>query len=209
MTLSNYVRTLTILVFPACGLASQDVRVPGAADVSPGAVAAARAPAEQDARLITEAAMGPVRLRMTLDEARRALPTASFTRTSDGDGAALVDVGFPDGESLVLWADEDDPESPVDWSKKIVTIETFSATFHTRDGTRPGSLVRDVIRRFGPVQKIVESEIESRQFITFARQPEGVTFRLDYTGIFPPGTRRTTRFEPGAKILSIAVSSSH
>ena len=158
-------------------------------------------------RLITASAMGRVRLKMTLDEARRALPAASFARTSDGDGAALVEVTFGKDDALTVWADEDDPAAPIDWSRPIVTIETFSARFHTREGVHPGSLVSEVVRLFGPVREIVKSEIESRQYIVFARQPKALTFRLDYTGIFESGTRRTTRFAPNAKIHSIAISS--
>jgi hypothetical protein len=160
-----------------------------------------------DTHLITASAMGQVRLRMTLDEARRALPHASFSRTSDGDGAALVEIAIGQDDSLSVWADEDDPATPIDWSKRIVTIETFSAAFHTREGIHPGSLVTELTRFFGPVREIVKSEIESREYVTFARQPRGLTFRLDYTGVFSPGLRHTTSFAPGAKIWSIAISS--
>jgi hypothetical protein len=162
---------------------------------------------ESGTRLITASAMGPVRLGVTLDEARRALPGASFRRRSDGDGAALVEIAFGQEDKLSVWADEDDPASPIDWSKRIVTIETFSAAFHTRDGIHPGSLVTEAARLFGPVREIVKSEIESREYVTFARQPRTLTFRLDYTGIFSPGRRQTTSFAPGAKISSIAISS--
>jgi hypothetical protein len=151
--------------------------------------------------------MGRVRLNMTLDEARRAFAAASFARTSDGDGAALVELRFGKDDSLIVWADEDEPAAPIDWSKKIVTIETFSAAFQTREGVHPGSFVRDAVRLFGPVHDIQKSEIEGRQYITFERQPQAFTFRLDDTGIFMSGTRWTTRFEPGARILSIAISS--
>jgi hypothetical protein len=151
--------------------------------------------------------MGGARLNMTLGEARRALPSASFARTSDGDGAALVEVVYGKDDSLTLWAEEDDPATPIDWSRKIVTIETFSAAFHTREGVHPGSFVKDVAALFGPVLEIEKSEIEGRQYITFARQPQAFTFRLDYTGVFAPGTRQTTRFKPDAKIWSIAISS--
>jgi hypothetical protein len=157
--------------------------------------------------LITASAMGQVRLNMTLADARRTLTLASFARASDGDGAALVQVTFAEDDSLVLWADEDDPAAPIDWSKRIVTIETFSAAFHTREGVHPGSLVRDVVSSFGPVREIVKSEIEGREYIVFTRQPRAFTFRLDYTGIFPTGVRRTTRFEPDAKLWSISISS--
>jgi hypothetical protein len=161
----------------------------------------------RDRHVITASGMGPVALGMTLDDVRRAVPVARLSRTSDGDGAALVEVILGEHDRLVLWADEDDPAQPIDWSKKVSMIETFSDAYHTREGVHPGSLVRDVEKLFGSVREIVESEIEQRQFISFTRQPRALEFRLDYTGLFTDGGRRTTRFEPGARILSIAVSS--
>jgi hypothetical protein len=56
------------------------------------------------------------------------------------------------------------------------------------------------------VVRISESEIESRQHITFDRQPAWLTFRIDYTGIFATGSRETTSYRPEAKILSISIS---
>lgn len=196
---------LSVLAF--CGLAAAQTCLVSA---SSDRVGASQRPPLQDegiAHLITVSAMGQARLNMTLDEARRVLMPASFARASDGDGAALVEVTFGKGDSLMLWADEDDSAAPIDWSKRILTIETFSAAFHTQEGVRPGSLVRDVISSFGPVKEIVKSEIEGRQYIMFTRQPKGFTFRLNYTGIFPSGARRTTRFEPDAKLWSISISS--
>ena len=153
-------------------------------------------------------AVGATLLGPALDEARRALPAATFARTADGEGAALVEVTRAPNESLILWAGEEDPDAPIDWSKEIKTIETFSAAFHTAEGVRAGALVTDVERVFGQTKEIVKSEIESREYIEFEMQPAYLTFRLDYTGIFPVGKRTTTRFEPGSKVLSIAVSSS-
>jgi hypothetical protein len=150
--------------------------------------------------------MGPVRLGMTLAALRQLVPTASIERVSDGDGAALVRVAFGQDDSLILSADEDDPDVPVDWSRRITTIETFSQTFHTVEGVRPGWLVEDLIKVFGPVREIVVSEIESREFITFENQPSWLTLRLDYAGVFPAGVRRTRQFKPGAKILGILIS---
>lgn len=159
-----------------------------------------------DSYLISSAGIGAVRLAMTLDEARRAMPAGSFARTSDGDGVALVEVTLAPDTSLVLFAEEDDAEAPIDWTKEIRRIETFSAAFHTTDGVRPGALVRDVEGVLGKTREIVKSEIESREFIEFERQPAFLTFRLDYTGVFSGEARTTREYKPEAKILSIAVS---
>jgi hypothetical protein len=57
----------------------------------------------------------------------------------------------------------------------------------------------------GPVREIMVSEIESREFITFERQPAWLTCRLDYTGLFPTGARMTKAYKPEARILSVAI----
>ncbi|HXD18888.1 MAG TPA: hypothetical protein VN654_17870 [Vicinamibacterales bacterium] len=156
--------------------------------------------------VVSTSGMGSVRLQMTLDEARRALPVGKFERTSDGDGAALVEVTLSPAESMILSADEDNSSDPIDWSKRIKTIETFSPAFHTVEGVHPGSLVTDVEMVFGKTREIEKSEIESREYIAFEKQPSYLTLRLDSAGIFSAGSRRTTKFEPDAKILSVAVS---
>jgi hypothetical protein len=161
---------------------------------------------DRDGRLISHSGFGRIRLDMTLQEARRALPAATFQRDSDGDGAALVLVRLAPDTYLTLSADEDDPNDPIDWSKRITYITTSSPAFHTVEGVRPGDLVAEVEKIYGKTQKIEKSEIESREFIQFETQPPYLTFRLDYTGLFPPGTRVTTRFQPGAKILAIGVA---
>jgi hypothetical protein len=144
---------------------------------------------------------------MTLDEARRALPGATFQRRSDGEGVALVSVALAPDATVVLWADEDDTGAAIDWSKRIENIETFDAAFRTSAGVHPGSLVTDVERIYAATKVITLSEIEARHYIEFEAQPAWLTFRLDYTGIFEGESRRTTAYAPGAKIYSISVAS--
>ncbi|MCC7032202.1 MAG: hypothetical protein IT179_05125 [Acidobacteria bacterium] len=72
-----------------------------------------------DRRLVTPSAMSPVRLGMTLDEARQALPDVSFARTTDG--AVLVLAAFGKDDKLTLWAEEDDPDASIDWSRQVTT----------------------------------------------------------------------------------------
>jgi hypothetical protein len=152
---------------------------------------------------ISSSGIGPIRLGMTLAQARDALPAATFHRTSDGDGAALVEVILAPDTTMALWADEADADAPVDWTKRITSIETFSTAFHTPAGMHAGSLVTDVERLYGKTKAITLSEIESREYIEFEKQ----TIRLDYSGIFHGDSRTTKEFQPQAKIWSIAVSS--
>lgn len=159
-----------------------------------------------DIYLISGLGIGPIRLGATLDDARKALPTAEFERTSDGDGVALINVKLANKDLMVLYAGEDDPDAPIDWSKKISFIETFNPSCHIKNGIHPGSLVRDIENLLGGIKVIVKSEIESREYISFKKQSSQFIFRLDYTGIFASNSRHTTKVDPKGKIYSISVS---
>jgi hypothetical protein len=158
--------------------------------------------------LISEAGIGPVKLGFSLDSARKIEPQLAFSRTSDGEGVALVLVTIgPD--SLIAYLGEEDPSAPVNTSKPVRSVETMSPSFNAEQGIHAGSLVTDVEKVYGPIKEVFKSEIESREFITFANQPPGLQFRLDSgAGVFGPDSTVTTRFTPGARIFSIAVSSS-
>lgn len=155
--------------------------------------------------LITAEGIAGVKLGMTLEQARRSLKGVLFERTTDGDGAALVTVTLPGGHHVVLDADEDDPDTSIDWTRRIISVETFEPAFATADGVRVGMLIDETTARVGAVRDIVKSEIEQREYITFERQPKGFVFRLDYSGTFGD-SRRTTAHRPDAKIFSIAVT---
>jgi hypothetical protein len=155
--------------------------------------------------VIDSGGIGRLRLGMTLDSARRALPATHFARETDADGVILVGVTFGKDTTVLLFADESDPAT-IDWTKRIQQLETFSPAFHTAAGVHVGSLVTDVEKWMGPVKRIVLSEIESRQYVAFTNQPPWLTFRLDYTGEFADGSNRTTQFAPGAKIFSVMVA---
>ena len=142
---------------------------------------------------------------MTLTDARQTLAGATFFRAYDGEGigSVVVVLGV---DTLMHVVAEGDEEESIDWSKPIAFMETFSAKCRTADGVHPRAFVRDVEKILGPITKVILSEIESRQFVTFERQPDWLTFRLDYTGIFDEGSRETQRVEPDGKIFSIAIA---
>jgi hypothetical protein len=154
---------------------------------------------------ITENGIGPVKLGMTLLEAKQAFPNATFSRGSDGEGVALVNVITKETQVMVLFADEEDRNKPINWSKRISSIETFSSNCSTSLGVRPGGLVAEAEKQYGKVLKIIMSEIEARQFAEFKHQPRGMIFRIDYSGIFAEGQSETLRYRPDAKIYSIAL----
>ena len=155
---------------------------------------------------VTDSSMGPIRLGMTLAQAKQAAPEATFKREYDGEGIASVDV-ISDGVSLINLVADDDEGETIDLTKRIMFMETFSRWCSTADGVHPDALVTDVEKILGKVTNIMLSEIESREFVSFERQPDKLTFRIDYTGIFEGDARNTKRFEPEAKIWSIGIMS--
>lgn len=159
-----------------------------------------------NSQLISASGIGPIKLGVSLDSARKIEPQLAFSRTSDGEGVALVLVTIG-SDSLIAYLGEEDPSAPVNTSKPVRLLETMSSNFYTEQGIHAGSLVVDVEKSYGPTKEIMKSEIESREFITFASQPSKLQFRLDSgTGIFGQDSATTARFTPGARIFSISVS---
>jgi hypothetical protein len=155
--------------------------------------------------LITRTSIGGIAKGMKLSDIARIIPKATLTRSSDGDGAALVSVMFNGSELMSVYAREEDPDSIVDLSKRVDSIETFNSICKTASGIGPGTPTSKAEKAFGPVVEIVESEIESRQYITFKRQPAELTFRIDYTGIFCPKSHTSKKYSPDSKIQSVAI----
>lgn len=143
---------------------------------------------------------------MSLRDASTVIPGARLERASDGEGLALVEVKVDTADLLMLHADEDDASAPIDSARTISFMETFHRSCRTINGVRPGMLVADAQEALGPVVHIVTSEIESRQYVTFERQPAWLTIRIDYSGLFPAGTRQTTAYQPEARILSLSIA---
>ena len=182
---------------PAKRNSSSTPQAPAAAGESTAAV--------PDSLLISAAGIGRVRLGMTIDEVRGAIPSARIERTSDGDGAALVAITLAHGEVLVAYADEANASAPVDGSRPIESVTATTAEFRTAYGVRVGATIPEVESAFGPLEEITLSEIEGRHFAAFERQPDWVVLRLNYGGIFAGDSTRTRRYTPEARILGVTV----
>lgn len=149
-------------------------------------------------QLITETRIGPVALGGRVD-------SAIATRTSDGEGVALVNIAI-NGDTIIAYLGEDDPSTPIDLNKPILSMETMSPRFLTDQGVHAGSLITDVEKVYGKTRVIGKSEIESREFITFENQPAYLNFRIDAgSGVFENDSMSTTRFVPGSRIFSISI----
>ena len=157
--------------------------------------------------LISAAGIGPVRLGLSLDSIAKLTPNLELNRTSDGEGVALVEI--PLGlDTVIAYTGEENPSSPVDHSRHVISLETMTPGFKTPQLIHPGSFVRDAESVYGKIVRIDRSEIESREYITFANQPPNLTFRLDIgSGVFESGSATTTQLKPRARIFSISVRS--
>lgn len=170
----------------------------------------ARASAAPASRLVTSSGVGPVKLGMTVAQARRALARSQFKRGSDGEGVALIEVVQGGRVVMTLFADEPDRARPINERARVSFIEVWGKNYATRAGVRPGMLIREVERRYGRLKQITTSEIEQREYAEFARAPAGLGFRVEapgsQAGRYRSGSRTTTRYVPSARLLTITIS---
>ena len=159
---------------------------------------------------ITKSSAGNIRLAMTIAEARSAMKGATFERTSDGEGVALISVKQGGVQLMTLYADEEDPQRPIDETARIMNIEVWDPRFKTPNGIHVNMKLVDVEKILGKVKKIIKSEIESREFAEFATKTDGFMFRLmgpDFdAGIYPKGSRETTRYIANTFIFTISIA---
>lgn len=177
--------------------------------LSLGVVAAAASPVPSS-RLITKNSAGAVRLGMTVAQVREALPQAELSRTVEGDGIAMIEVRQGSAVEMVLYAGEADPESPIAEQARVEVISVLGSRFRTADGVHPGMRLRDVEKIYGKLVKITLSEIESHEHALLARQPAGLSFKIELpeiglAGKYPPGRSETRVYAPSAVVRRIEV----
>lgn len=160
--------------------------------------------------LITENSAGKVKLGMTVAEVRQAVKPFTLSRTSDGEGIALIAVNQGKNTIMTLYAGEENADAKINENAKIEQIEVWDKSYQTAKGVRVGMLLSEAETKYGKVQKVVMSEIESREYAEFANQPKGLDFRLiaknENAGIYPKGERATTEYSKTAMIQSVLVT---
>jgi hypothetical protein len=157
--------------------------------------------------LITPDSVGDLKIGMTVAEARKALPRHVFSRTSDGEGIALIEAAIRNRTHFLLYANEFDPAQPIDNNAKIVFIEIVNPAYRTEQGVHPNMLLSEVEKLYGKLQSIVLSEIESREYARFATQPLGIDLkvlsRTGQAGIYAGGAMRADRYTRTAYVGSV------
>jgi hypothetical protein len=160
---------------------------------------------------ITSSSAGPVRLGMTVAEARKALPKHRISRTTDGEGLALIEVKKGDTVEMVLYAGEENPDKPIAEKAKVEAVSVYGPAYATAEGVHPGMTLREVEKRYGKLTSITMSEIEAREYADFARKPAGLQLRvglpeIGIAGKYAEGKRETKAYAPSAVVTSIEIN---
>lgn len=163
--------------------------------------------------LIQKDGIGGIKLGQNLKQVKQKFPKAKMERTSDAEGVAYVAITLSKDVMVIAFQDgDDDPDSPIKLHKKIDSLSTYSPACHTASGVHPGMKIKDAEAKLGKVKKIIMSEIEAREYVTFARQPKNFTFEVERgTGIYPGkggAPNQTRRYRQMARIEAISVSKS-
>jgi hypothetical protein len=163
--------------------------------------------------LIQKDGIGGIKLGQNLKQVKQKFPKAKMDKTSDADGVSFVAITL--SKDILVFAsqdEEDDPDAPIKLHKKINFLETDSPTCHTTSGVHPGMKIKDAEAKLGKVKGIQLSEIEAREYATFAHQPKHFGFRVEQgTGIYPSKgetPNQTRRYRQTGRIEAISVSQS-
>lgn len=151
---------------------------------------------------VTSVSAGTIRLGMTVAQVRKALPHYRLSSTADGDGVPLVAVAKGKTTLGYLYAGDNR-------NGKISSIEVVDRGYSTVEGIHPQMLVKDVEQKWGKLKSIQLSEIESREFATFTRSPEGIGVRVQgtsgFAGDYARDEPRTARYHSGASVYSLLI----
>jgi hypothetical protein len=160
--------------------------------------------------LITEKSIGSVRLGMTVAQVRKALPGYKLSRTSDGEGLALIAVERRGKTLMTLYAGESNPNRRINERGVIEHIEAIDASYRTSAGVHPGMSLREVEKRYGKIKEITLSEIESREYASFEKQPAGIHLRVmsesGTAGAYAAGENSSKQYAPNGYVFSISIN---
>ncbi len=166
-------------------------------------------PVETTAVLVTANSAGQIKLGMAVSEARELMKSATFERSTEDGGLALITVS-QDGETILrLSTGEEVANSAIDGKAIVESIEVLSPDYRTEEGAHPGMSLEDAEKIHGKAVELVTSELEAREYVTFSRQPSGLLFRLSNkngtAGIYKAGEMVTTTYRPGSEIAAIEI----
>lgn len=158
---------------------------------------------------ITSTSAGPVELGMTVAQVRVAVRPWKLSRTSDGEGVALIAVKSGNDVVMTLYADEPDPDAKINENARIELIHVQAGNFVTAKGVHQGMLLKVAEKKYGKIKHIMLTEIESREFATFTNHPKNLDFQVGGSttpvGVYALGKNTARRYGKGSFIVAIQV----
>ena len=160
---------------------------------------------------VTQHTIGGVRLGMTTKQVKQKFPKAKIKRISDGEGIALISILLQPKVEIWAHANEDDPEKPINFNKKITWLSSSSPACKTATGVHTGMKLAEVEKRYGKFIRIQRSEIEAREFAYFQKQPQWVEIQVESgSGVFPENAElaaTTRRYTKNAVVEQLSIAS--
>ncbi|MEN9355532.1 MAG: hypothetical protein RL318_2857 [Fibrobacterota bacterium] len=195
---------VTLLWIAGC---QQSEKTPGSSSAdSTGVPVTDSVKSSASACLVDSLGVGGIRLGMSLATARKALPGARFERSGDGDGMASVTVKRDSADWMDLYTTVEDPEAALTDTETVTVIQTTHEGCATAGGVHPGLPLDQAAAKLGALTEISLSEIESREYATFAATPQWLGLRVDGAGIYAGELRTTKNVRADGKITSLTVS---
>ena len=158
-----------------------------------------QASSEEAIYKITNEAAGTVQLGMSSAEILAAFPSVTAKTEKDGEGITWMTLNLK-GESLMsVLLDE--------YDHTAVLIRVTSPKFVTEQGVRVGENLHSAAEKLGGLTEIQWTEMESREFASFANEPKNVDFQVaaaDGTaGVYNDNETVTNVIAPKAYVHSI------
>lgn len=184
---------------------------------------------------VSPTSAGPIRLGMTVTQAREALgssyrlvdpPNLQNRAVPPQGNAGESEIGGPVGliiydqfsvhdasGSEVLKFLLSDPTKPNAPENRIAMIAVTSARFATREGIRPGTRIADAAKLYGAPTLIDDDEEGlAREWVTFRNGPSGIRLEAARSagdgrlaGIYAPSQSTTSNYVPDSKIRALVL----
>lgn len=161
-------------------------------------------PAEQSAGqlsnyTITTGSAGPIQLGMPSAEILAALPGVTAGVELDGEGIEWMTLSMNNETLMNVMLDKNTHTASL--------IRVLSPRFATAEGVRVGENLQSAGDKLGGLTEIQWTEVESREFATFANMPTTMVFQVisneGTAGVYSNGETITTIASASAAIHSI------
>lgn len=151
--------------------------------------------------------VGEIRVGMTLREAIQTLNAEYYSHVSSGDYGWFTQIHDNSGNHQVLlsfWSDANQ-DRIINYDAVISNIGVHAPDFKTSDGVHVGMMLKVAEKKLGKIIRISTSEPAYEQYAAFTNHPKGIAFKVT-GGIFKPGQRETTKYDPQAIIQCIELT---